>query len=275
MIKNPVFVLYRASNSIALQHHPRRQFLPLRRYINWTPDKSTDNKRRESPGPQSHPPNQSQSPAEPNKRFQPTPPEQIKFEAETEPQLLKLKSNKTFNQWEKEWNERVWRAGQLTLIVGVFVAAYAIGAGYIQLPYGINYRASRLPKEGSDEEAEYLKTVERTLHSIPIVQKLSFNKDWIKTVGIFPIPKEDIRNHLTVGTLTGPGMITVKPVTFYNDKTKEFVVVIHVGQDVCGHRGLVHGGFLATLLDECLGKTVLCISWACLTKGYYYIIKGI
>ena len=32
---------------------------------------------------------------------------------------------------------------------------------------------------------------------------------------------------------------------------------MHVGQDVCGHRGLVHGGFLATVLDECLGKTVL------------------
>ena len=31
---------------------------------------------------------------------------------------------------------------------------------------------------------------------------------------------------------------------------------MHVGQDVCGHRGLVHGGFLATVLDECLGKTV-------------------
>jgi hypothetical protein len=167
-----------------------------------------------------------------------------------------LKSKKTFNQWEQEWNERVWRAGQVTLIFGVFITAYAIGAGYIHLPYGMNYRASKLPIEGSEEEKEYLKRVENALHTLPIVQKLSQDNNWIKTVGIFPIPMEDIPHNFTMGPLAGLGKITVKPVTFYNDKTKEFVVVMHVGQDVCGHRGLVHGGFLATILDECLGKTV-------------------
>ena len=142
------------------------------------------------------------------------------------------------------------------MIVGVFMVAYAVGAGYIQLPYGMNYRLAELPQPGSEEENEYLRQIEATLHSLPIVNQLSQEKDWIKTVGIFPIPAEDLPHNLTVGTLAGMGKISVKPVTFYNDKTKEFVVVMHVGQDVCGHRGLVHGGFLATILDECLGKTV-------------------
>jgi hypothetical protein len=142
------------------------------------------------------------------------------------------------------------------LIVGVLIVAYAIGAGYVSLPYGMNYRPSTLPTEGSEEETEYLKRVENALHTLPIVQKLSEEKDWIKTVGIFAIPMEDIPHNLTMGVLAGMGKITVKPVTFWNDKTKEFVVVMHVGQDVCGHRGLVHGGFLATVLDECMGKTV-------------------
>ena len=137
------------------------------------------------------------------------------------------------------------------------MAAYAVGAGYVELPYGMNYRAGKLPISGSEEEHKYVRQVENALHSLPIVQTLSQDKEWIKTIGIFPIPKEDAVHNLTMGVLAGPGRITVKPVTFYNDKTKEFVVVIHLGQDVCGHRGLVHGGFLATLLDECLGKTVL------------------
>lgn len=143
------------------------------------------------------------------------------------------------------------------MVVGFVLIAYAVGTGYIQLPYGMNYKAPPLPAPGSAEEKEYLRQIEATLHSLPIVNKLSQNKDFIKTVGIFTIPEEEIPHNLTMGTLAGTGRITVKPITFYNDKTKEFVVVMHVGQDVCGHRGLVHGGMLATILDECLGKTVI------------------
>jgi hypothetical protein len=113
-----------------------------------------------------------------------------------------------------------------------------------------------------------LKQVENKLHSLPLVQQLSQDPAWIKTIGIFPIPKDDAVHNLTMGVLAGSGRITVKPITFYNDKTKEIVVVMHVGQDICGHRGLVHGGFLATMLDECLGKTV-CLEKYLLTKGYY------
>src|SRR5277367_2652846 len=259
--------------STLLQHNCQRKFPQIRRYVNWRPDKPQNKKGKgqpvslpRQPSPQRPPPptGDAQSPAELDKAFQapppPPPPEEPEFasaDAEPEPQLLRLKNNKTFNQWEKEWSERVWRAGQLTLIAGIFLAAYAIGAGYVQFPYGMNYRASKLPPEGSEEEALYLAKVEATLHSLPLVQKLSQDKEWIKTIGIFPIPKEDITHNLTVGSLAGMGKISVKPVTFYNDKTKEFVVVMHVGQDICGHRGLVHGGFLATILDECLGKTVI------------------
>jgi len=222
----------------------------LRTYVNWTPnDKKKPNSPKGDP----------LSPAELDKQFQ----SQSQSSAREEPQLLRLKNNKTFNQWEREWTERVWRAGQITLILGVFMAAYAVGAGYVELPYGMNYRAPKLPAPGSEEEEKYLKNVENTLHSLPIVQKLSADKGWIKTIGIFPIPAQDIPHNLTMGVLAGAGRITVKPVTFYNDKTKEFVVVMHVGQDICGHRGLVHGGFLATMLDECLGKTVCSLGDVC------------
>jgi len=157
----------------------------------------------------------------------------------------------------------------------MFIVGYAIWADYIHLPYGMNYRPSKLPEPGSEEEAQYLKRIEKTLHSLPIVQKLSENPDFVKTVGIFTVPAADLPHNLTLGTLAGTGRITVKPVTFYNDKTKEFVVVMHVGQDVCGHRGLVHGGFLATILDECLGKTVASGLWWCSRVGYYDAVQGV
>ena len=238
-----------------------RQFLPIRTYVNWTPDKSNNKKGKRPSSPsdrQSAPSGDALSPAELDKAFQPQspPPNTEPIPPASEPQLLRLKNTKSSKEWEEEWSERVWRTGQATVLISLVVVGYAIWADYIHLPYGMNYRPLKLPEPGSEEEVQYLKRVERTLHSLPIVQKLSENPDFVKTVGIFSVPATDLPHNLTLGTLAGSGRITVKPVTFYNDKTKEFVVVMHVGQDVCGHRGLVHGGFLATILDECLGKTV-------------------
>jgi hypothetical protein len=34
---------------------------------------------------------------------------------------------------------------------------------------------------------------------------------------------------------------------------------VHVGRGVCGHDGIIHGGLLATILDESLARTVSCL----------------
>ena len=255
-MNRPLGLLCRAGTNVVFRQNCSWRTVPLRRYVNWTPEKPSSNKKARIQPPPGQPRPTDEPASKPEQTFQNPPPSEQANSSSPEPQLLRLKNNKTSEQWEKEWTERVWRAGQVTLIVGVFMTAYAIGAGYVHLPYGMNYRPNTLPKEGSEEETQYLKKVENALHSLPIVKKLSADKNWIKTIGIFAIPKEDLRHNLTMGVLAGIGRITVKPVTFYNPATKEFVAVMHVGQDVCGHRGLVHGGFLATVLDECLGKTV-------------------
>ncbi|KAL1927369.1 hypothetical protein VTP01DRAFT_3998 [Rhizomucor pusillus] len=57
---------------------------------------------------------------------------------------------------------------------------------------------------------------------------------------------------LTASTLRGVGKIVVPPVLFYNKDRTEVVAAVHLGTDLCGHAGIVHGGMLATLLDEIL-----------------------
>ena len=58
------------------------------------------------------------------------------------------------------------------------------------------------------------------------------------------------QHNLTAGTLSGPGMLAVPPYTFNKKDGSEMVQIMYVGSDVSGHPGIVHGGFIATMLDE-------------------------
>ncbi|TNY22656.1 HotDog domain-containing protein [Rhodotorula diobovata] len=58
-------------------------------------------------------------------------------------------------------------------------------------------------------------------------------------------------------TLRGPGKFAVPPLVFTTRDKKESVLVVHVGGGMCGHEGVVHGGLLATVLDEAMGRTAL------------------
>lgn len=57
-------------------------------------------------------------------------------------------------------------------------------------------------------------------------------------------------------SLKGPHKFAIPPLVFTSPDKKEAVLVLHVGRGLCGHEGVVHGGLLATVLDEALGRTV-------------------
>lgn len=51
-------------------------------------------------------------------------------------------------------------------------------------------------------------------------------------------------------TLAKPGGILIKPAIFYNTETNEGISIIHVGHRLCGYPFIVHGGMIATILNE-------------------------
>ncbi|KAK6199297.1 uncharacterized protein RJT21DRAFT_45710 [Scheffersomyces amazonensis] len=55
---------------------------------------------------------------------------------------------------------------------------------------------------------------------------------------------------LTTHTLATPGGILIKPVIFNNVETNETVTIVHAGFRLCGYPFLIHGGIIATLLNE-------------------------
>ncbi|BGP19582.1 hypothetical protein JCM10213v2_007677 [Rhodosporidiobolus nylandii] len=57
--------------------------------------------------------------------------------------------------------------------------------------------------------------------------------------------------------LRGPGKFALPPLVFTSLDKKEAVLVVHVGGGLCGHEGVVHGGLLATVCDEALGRQAL------------------
>jgi len=66
----------------------------------------------------------------------------------------------------------------------------------------------------------------------------------------YSLVTEDYRmHHLTAGTLRGDNKLGVSPALFQSKDEHQVLSVLHVGQGLCGHRGIVHGGLLATVLE--------------------------
>lgn len=80
----------------------------------------------------------------------------------------------------------------------------------------------------------------------------------VETRAILKVSDEALPNHLTAHTLAGPGRISVAPYVLIDNELGSLMAYYHLGNQLSGHRGLVHEGFLAVLLDECMGRA--CIS---------------
>ena len=50
-------------------------------------------------------------------------------------------------------------------------------------------------------------------------------------------------------------MIT-PPLALVRSDEQETETYLHVGRGLCGHDGIIHGGLLATILDEAMGRVV-------------------
>lgn len=66
----------------------------------------------------------------------------------------------------------------------------------------------------------------------------------------------DVNRSLTNTTLAKTGGILIEPTIFHNADRNSTVTVVHVGDKLCGYPLLVHGGILATILNETFKRNV-------------------
>lgn len=91
----------------------------------------------------------------------------------------------------------------------------------------------------------------------PLVASLRANPAFAESRPHLKIPAAWRAHNLTAGTLMGADRVPFPPVAWLDAEgdRKEFVQISYVGPELCGHPGIVHGGYLATVLDEGLGRT--------------------
>jgi len=141
------------------------------------------------------------------------------------------------------------------------LGAFVLG-GYIALSYAPPYLTSLVmgsiptnedtlrweaPDEFSREIDEHIKNCEAA-------RLLRANPDWTESRPHLKVPEEIRHHNLTAGTLAGPDKIVVPPYYFIENGGKSMVCIFYVGSNLSGHPGIIHGGFLATMLDEGLAR---------------------
>ncbi|KAF2746480.1 Thioesterase/thiol ester dehydrase-isomerase [Sporormia fimetaria CBS 119925] len=96
--------------------------------------------------------------------------------------------------------------------------------------------------------------IENAIFSHPFTKSLLEDPKYIASRPHLKIPEKLRSQNLTGGTLQGPDKIAVPPLQFSTADGSTFVSLQWLGPALCGHPGIVHGGLLATLLDEGLAR---------------------
>ncbi|KAF4263715.1 hypothetical protein KXX13_000867 [Aspergillus fumigatus] len=150
----------------------------------------------------------------------------------------------------------------LRRIVGftaIAIVAFSTGLAYQTQKTVSRMMAASMP---TDEETlaafvpsdELSKEVEEYIRNHPVTLALRQNPAYTESRPHMKIPQELRARHLTAGILATPGGIVVPPYVFCEEGGKSLTAIFYLGSDVSGHPGIVHGGLLATLLDESMAR---------------------
>jgi acyl-coenzyme A thioesterase PaaI-like protein len=90
----------------------------------------------------------------------------------------------------------------------------------------------------------------------PLAQRLRAEQGVVESRPHLKIPEAMRPHNLTGGVLLGPGKIAVPPLSLAHssEELPRLVQIAFLGEALCGHPTIVHGGLLATLLDEGLAR---------------------
>lgn len=96
--------------------------------------------------------------------------------------------------------------------------------------------------------------IEDFINKHPLAAELRSRPEFYESRPHLKIPAAQRSHNLTGGTLMGAGKVVVPPFQWNERGGKSMIAISYLGTDLCGHPGIVHGGMLATILDEGLAR---------------------
>ncbi|KAI1187341.1 hypothetical protein F5B17DRAFT_400306 [Nemania serpens] len=123
-----------------------------------------------------------------------------------------------------------------------------------------------LPAPGSDKDLYLQEKIRERGAALPLVQQLSTDPAWTSWdayAGVaatadaaHPRGLSAAQSRITSGPMAGSSGLAFQRI-FHNASNGEVVTVVYFGPALAGWPGVVHGGALATLLDESMGRCAL------------------
>ncbi|KAK3336112.1 HotDog domain-containing protein [Cercophora scortea] len=110
------------------------------------------------------------------------------------------------------------------------------------------------PTPGSEADGYTIELLHEQAEQLPIVQQLSADPAWESWDAYNTLSAEHKAQHIAAGALAGSRGFGGFQRIFYNAQTGELISVVFFGAAIVGWPGVVHGGALATLLDESCGR---------------------
>ncbi|RMZ78749.1 hypothetical protein DV737_g3741, partial [Chaetothyriales sp. CBS 132003] len=101
---------------------------------------------------------------------------------------------------------------------------------------------------------DFSREIDEHIKNSALARSLRADPSWQESRPHLKIPDAIKQHNLTAGTLATPGGLTVPPYYFNKTDGSEMVQIFYVGTDVSGHPDIVHGGFVATIMDEGLAR---------------------
>jgi adenylylsulfate kinase len=128
------------------------------------------------------------------------------------------------------------------------VPVVKVANGYLNPPSDEETLTMFIPQDNHSKEIEDFIQTHAVTAELRGMHQYSESRPHLK------VPEGQRSHNLTGGTLMGPGKVVVPPFVWSERGGKSLVSISYLGGNLCGHPGLVHGGLLATLLDEGLAR---------------------
>ncbi|KAK0730060.1 HotDog domain-containing protein, partial [Lasiosphaeris hirsuta] len=111
-----------------------------------------------------------------------------------------------------------------------------------------------VPEPGSEADENVIAALHAQAAQLPIVRQMADDPAWESWDAYNTLTAEHRAQHITAGALAGMRGVGGYQRIFYKAATGEFVSVVFFGPGTGSWPGTVHGGMLATILDESCGR---------------------